>query len=323
MEPYALVSIGFVMLAIFLVSLGLRSAYLSLGDRRMRRRLQEITLSSGQSLEVDPLIIRDIKLSAVPPLNRLLQKFRLGYKLETLLVQGDLSITAGTLSLLCLTLAGLGALIAIFVFSRPWLGLPAGVILGALPFFVVYRKKQQRMQMFEEQLPDALDLITGALRSGMAFIGALQLVAEESPDPIAKEFNAVFEEQRLGLGLQESLTNMTARVDRRELQLFVTAVLLQRDTGGNLAEILEGAATVIRDRFRILGDVRTITAQARFTGLILAVLPLGMAGVLVFLAPDYLRILITDPIGPYLIAVAVGLQLVGYFVIRRICTIKV
>jgi tight adherence protein B len=157
----------------------------------------------------------------------------------------------------------------------------------------------------------------------MAFSAALQVVAEESPDPISKEFTIVFEEHRLGMDLQESLRKMTERVDSHELRIFVTAVILQKETGGNLAEILEGTADIIRDRFRILGGVRTMTAQARLSGVILAILPIVMAVAITIIAPGYLRVLVTDPVGPTIIAVAVGLQIVGFFVIRRIIAIKV
>jgi tight adherence protein B len=133
----------------------------------------------------------------------------------------------------------------------------------------------------------------------------------------------VFEENRLGMSLRDSLTDMTKRIDSTELRLFVTAVLIQKDTGGNLAEILEGTAYVIRDRFRILGDVRTITAQARLSGLILTALPLAMTAALMIIVPDYLKTLVRDPVGPYLIGAAAFMQLLGYFLIRRIVNIKV
>jgi tight adherence protein B len=157
----------------------------------------------------------------------------------------------------------------------------------------------------------------------MAFTAALQVVAEECPDPVSNEFRIVFEENRLGMSLRDSFTDLTKRIDSTELRLFVTAVLIQKETGGNLAEILEGTAYVIRDRFRILGDVRTITAQARLSGLILTLLPLGMCVALMVIVPDYLKTLITDPVGPYMIGSAVFLQLVGYFFIRKIVNIKV
>jgi tight adherence protein B len=166
-------------------------------------------------------------------------------------------------------------------------------------------------------------MLTGALRAGLALTGAIQVVAEESPDPVAQEFRVLFEENRLGLDMKDALKKLAGRVDSKELHLFVTAVILQRETGGNLAEILEQAAYVIRDRFRILGDVRTMTAQARMSGFVLFVLPIVMAGITLVVAPEYLKGLVADPAGKYLIMMAVALQIIGFFIMRRIVNIKV
>jgi len=204
-----------------------------------------------------------------------------------------------------------------------WVAALAAIVASTLPILRLQIIKRRRIRRFEQQLPDALDLITGALRAGMAFMGALQLVAEETPDPIAKEFTIACEEHRLGVDLQEALGKMVRRVDTRELQLFVAAVMLQRETSGNLGEILEGSAEIIRDRFRILGDVRTITAQARLSGVVLVVLPFVVAGLLSFLAPDYLKILTTDHVGTWLLGIAAGLQILGGLAIRRIISIRV
>lgn len=319
MPQLALVLIALFFAAFVLAGYGVMSILRARQAAHIARRLYDRADTAG----LDPEILRDARLSAVPPLNRMLKRFRFGRYLRTLLVQADVNMNVGTVALLILTLAVLGGYLFGNVFSRALLAIPAALVFGSVPLIVLHRKKYLRQLKFERQLPDALDLITGALRSGMAFTGALQLVAEESPDPVAKEFTIVFEEQRLGLDLGESLSRMTERVDSREIRLFVTAVILQRETGGNLAEILEGAADVIRDRFRILGDIRTITAQARLTGMVLAVLPLAMAGIIWWLQPEYLKVLADDPVGPYLIVGAVFLQLVGYFVIRKIVSIRV
>jgi tight adherence protein B len=308
-------------MATLLAVFGIRFLVQRRKEQRIRSRLQDFT--RREEVGVDPAILRDTKMSAVPPLNRFLQRVALGRRIETLITQADVNISVGTVSLLILTLAAFGAFFFLYIFWRPLLALPAALSLASIPIIVLQRKKAVRQHSFERQLPDALDLITGALRSGMAFAGAVQLVAEESPDPVAKEFTIVFEEQRLGLELGESLARMTRRIDSREIRLFVTAVLLQRETGGNLAEILEGAADVIRDRFRILGDIRTITAQARLTGMVLAALPPAMAGIIWWMQPEYLKVLVRDPIGPFLIVAAVALQVIGYFVIRKVIAIKV
>jgi tight adherence protein B len=273
--------------------------------QRVRRRLGELTqVVSEETGEAS--ILRDEALSSIPALDELLRRFYLSKKLGSLLVQADVSMRVATFVLITLLIAFLGGLVAFAATKWAWMGLVGAVLVGSIPFWIVYRKKETRRRMFEKQFPDALDLMTGALRSGMAFTGALQVVSEESPDPVATEFRIVFEEHRLGLSLRESLNSMTERIDSTELRLFVTAVLIQKDTGGNLAEILEGTAYVIRDRFRILGDVRTITAQARLSGIILTILPLVMAAALLVIVPDY-----------------AALQIVGFLAIRKIVDIKV
>jgi tight adherence protein B len=321
MPTQALIVAALAFVSVLLAGLGLRYVVLSRRDHLVQGRLVAFTQEPDPDLR--HAILRDLKLSGVPALDRMFQGMPLVRRVQTLLLQADVRMRAGPFSLLVLTLALVGAYACLYIFHRPLLVAPSALVPAVIPVLIIYRKKQKRLRLFEERLPDALDLMTGALRSGMAFTGALQVVAQESPPPISDEFTIIFEEHRLGLDLGESLRNMTRRVDSRELRIFVTAVLLQRETGGNLAEILEGTADIIRDRFRILGEVRTLTAPARMTGLVLAILPLVMAGVLLFVAPDYLTVLVHDPAGSILISVAVVLQLLGFLVIRRIIAIKV
>jgi len=297
-----------------------------LADRnrqRVRRRLREKEGITDTSEALEERILRDTALSTSPTLDKFLRQFPVAHRLEMLLSQADVSMRVGGFLALSVGIALLSALIVAILAPWPWAGLGAGAVVGFIPLFVVYRKKEKRRALFEHQFPDSLDLMVGALRSGMALIGAFQIVAEESPDPMSAEFRMVVEENRLGVGLRESLERLGTRIDSTELRLFVTAVLIQRDTGGNLAEILEGTAAVIRDRFRILGDVRTITAQARLSGAILSVLPIVMAIVLIVIVPEYLKTLVTDPVGPYFIVAALLFQIVGYIAIRRIIKIKV
>jgi tight adherence protein B len=196
--------------------------------------------------------------------------------------------------------------------------------LGAVvPYLVVLIKMNRRMALFSEQFPDAIDMITNALRAGFAMNGAIQMVAEESPEPVGTEFKILFEEQKLGLDLKQALLNFGNRMDNTDVPIFVTAVLIQRDTGGNLAEVLENIAYVIRDRYRILGEVRTFTTQGRLSGLILGMLPVIMAGVLSILSPGYLEHMTEDQLGSVLISVAVGLQIIGFFWIRKCVNIKI
>jgi tight adherence protein B len=255
--------------------------------------------------------------------NEILQHARWARKLDTLLVQGDVPLRPGSFLALTLLLASAGIYGVGFVLGRPLFAIPVGVALAVLPLAWARSRKQRRVRAFERQFPDALDMLTNALRAGMSLSVAVQLVAEESPDPVGKEFAILFEENRLGLDMKDALRKLGERVDSTELNLFVTAVILHRQTGGNLAEILDGAAAVIRERFRILGDVRSLTAQARLSGVILTLLPLVIAGIVMLVAPEYLKGLFADPIGRNLAVAAVGLQVIGFFSMRRIVRIKV
>lgn len=323
MDRQLLIVSALVFGAIFVTALGLLFFSLDRRKQQVRRRLEEMSEGVVVDEHGEASILRDTSLSTIPLVDEFLRRFAVTRRLGEMLTQADVNMKTGTFLFMSAVLAALGGLIVIFASGWWWAGILGAIVVGVIPFMVIYRKKEIRKNTFEHQFPDALDLMCGALRSGMAFTGALQVVAEESPDPVSTEFRTVFDEHRLGLSLRESLEDLTRRVDSTELRLFVTAVLIQKDTGGNLAEVLEGAAYVIRDRFRILGDVRTITAQGRLSGVILTLLPLGMAAFLMIMVPDYLKVLVTDPVGPYFIGTSVFLQIVGYIFIRRIVNIKV
>jgi tight adherence protein B len=294
-----------------------------INNKRLRDRLQDVIVTEDSEEHVKSIILRDLDLSTIPFINDLLKKVRWARKLETLLIQADVRLRVGSFLILAGLSGSLAAFFATSVLHQAWLTLPAVLFGASLPYFYVRQKKQKRVRKFEQQFPDALDMLTGALRAGLAWTGAIQVVADESPDPVATEFRVLFEENRLGLDMRIALKRLAERMDSQELRLFVTAVALQRETGGNLAEVLEGTAVVIRDRFRILGDVRSLTAQARLSVLILIVMPIVMAGVIGVTSPHYLQRLVNDPFGPFLIATAVVLQITGYVIMRRIINIKV
>lgn len=315
-------SIG-VALAVACGMAGLVFLVRSLGVRTARQRLQEVSGDTMIDSSVAPVIMRDMKLSSVPLLNALLQRLAWAQRLDLLLAQSDMTMRLGQFLLIMAVSALVGGLVTQQISHVWWSSVPAGFFCGIIPVLVVVQKKRRRLNQFEKQFPDALDILTGALRAGLAFSGAIQVVSEECPRPVSKEFTIVFEENRLGLDMKEALRNLAARVDSAELRMFVTAVILQRETGGNLSEILEGTAHIIRERFRILGEVRALTAQQRFSGMVLSILPLAMAGLVSVMAPEYMRTLVSDPAGPYLIIGALTLQLVGYLLIRKIVAIKV
>src|SRR5206468_3737521 len=185
------------------------------------------------------------------------------------------------------------------------------------PYWFVAHRRAQRMKAFATQFPDSLELLVSSLKAGLSFSAAMQIVAEESPEPVRSEFAIAVEEQALGLEFRETMRNLTRRVEVLDLRFFVTAVLLQRETGGNLAEVLHNTATLIRERFRVLGDIKTFTAQGRMTGAVLICLPIGIALFTYTLTPDYFRPVLESHGGRVLLWIAGALQITGMLVIRR------
>ncbi len=196
-------------------------------------------------------------------------------------------------------------------------------LFGLLPYLLMRFKRRKRLREFEEQFPDALDFLCRSLRAGHAFSVSLEMLADESPEPLSVEFRRVFHEQNLGAPIEDALHNLAQRVPLLDVRFFVSSVLLQRETGGNLAEILTKLAYVIRERFRLKGQVRAASAHGRLTAAILTLMPIATAVGLMIVAPDYLRIMARDPDGKLMIAGAVVAQILAYFFIRRIVNIKV
>jgi tight adherence protein B len=192
-----------------------------------------------------------------------------------------------------------------------------------LPNLYVRRRRRKRFNAFEEMLPEAIDLVGRALRAGHPLTAGFKMAADDGAEPVAGEFRRIFEEQRFGLPLQESLLGMADRVDLVDVRILVTAILIQREVGGNLAEILDNLAEVVRARFTIRRQLRVFTAQGRMTGYLLAALPLILFSILYMLNPGYMSIMFTDPIGKILIAVAVSMQFIGLLWIRKIINIEI
>jgi tight adherence protein B len=203
------------------------------------------------------------------------------------------------------------------------LGLVLSVILASLPYLILLNRKRERMKRFIEQFPDALEMMARSLRAGLGINTAMQMVAQEMPEPISIAFKNMVDEQNLGLSLQEAMKTLVNRVPILDVQFFVSAVTIQRETGGNLAEILDKIGYVIRERFKILGQVRVYTAQGRLTGYILTSLPI-IVGILMYLIdPSYLMVLFQEKLGLYMLGAAAALQMVGFFIIRKIIKIQV
>jgi tight adherence protein B len=290
-------------------------------SRRVDSRIR--ALSRGGEPIAYPSMLRDEHLSEIPFLDRLLHHSNIARRLDLLLRQADMKMKVGVLLLLILVL-GASAFVAVnWITGHLLLALASAMLFGAIPIFHVKRKKAIRIRRFEQNFPDALDLFVNALRAGYAFSGAMSMVAEEAPPAVGKEFGIAFEEHELGMETKDCLLNMIQRVDSLDLKLFVTAIVIQRETGGNLAEVLDKISYVIRERFRILGEVRAYSAQGRFSGLVLGLLPIIMAVIFAIIAPDYMVVLITDPLGKILLGAAIVLQILGFITIRRIVDVRV
>ncbi len=308
-----------VLLFVFGLYIGFGS---SKSTRVFRERLQEIGEGTDRLTPEHRELLRMRRYSELAPLERFLSSNRLGERVDLLLTQAGTSMTVGAFLLLTLCLVGGGWLLGNYVRGWYWLGALLAVTLGALPYMIIVRKRNKRYLKFAEQLPDALELIANALRAGLAFSGAMRMVAHEMPDPVGGEFWVATEEHKLGLDVKEALVRLSRRIDIPDVRFVVTAVSLQRETGGNLAEILDNTTTIIRDRFRVLSEARVFSAQGRMSGLILIILPIFVAAAIMVISPDYLRILLDDPTGKYMLIFSVCLQLIGILIIRKIVRIR-
>jgi tight adherence protein B len=290
---------------------------------RLQKRLADALLHSAHTDDVDVILARSELMSEIPWLNRSLVSVQAALQLKRILDQADLHITPTRLIMFS-GMAGMLAAMAVSVLMFSLLlMLAAGLVAAGLPFVHVLYKRKKRFNAFLEHLPDALDLMSRALSAGHAFSESLHMISVEMPEPIAGEFRKTYEEQNLGLSLKLALENLTHRVPLLDLRMCVTAILIQRETGGNLAEILEKVAYTIRERFRILGDLKTLTTSSRMSAWLLCGLPIGVALAITFMNPEYMSVLWKDPRGHYLIAAAMIMQVTGMLIVRKILRIKI
>lgn len=288
-------------------------------NERLSEALDEDMALAGQRAR----LARSVSLSEIAWLDRLLQKNETAAELKRTLEQADLPLTVGRLVLFSLLATVLGMLLAsLFVGSSVMIVL-FGMAAGAAPFWHVLYKRKQRFAKFRADLPEALEMISRALAAGHSFSTTLRLISEEMPDPIAGEFARVYEEQQVGLSLKSALQNLLQRVPVMELKMCVIAVLVQRETGGNLAEILETSAQTLRERFRIMEDLKTLTMSSRMSAIVLVLLPFIVVGAVAVLNPDYLVPLFFDSRGHKLLWIAAILQITGLWMVRRILRIRI
>jgi tight adherence protein B len=320
---------AFIAILVFVIVTAGVFAAVSIFDKRserarlLRDRLAAVQKTAERAPSEELALLRDEMLSEIPALDSLLRRSERVSNLQIMLSQADLDIRAGNMLLLC---AGSGVAFAVIAFYTGgslifgWLGL----LLGAfLPYSYASYRRSQRFQKFEELFPEAIDTLARAVRAGHAFTTALELIANEVAEPIASEFRKLFEEQKFGLPVRDALINLTQRVPLVDIKFFVTAVMLQRETGGNLAEILDNLSYVIRERFKIMRQVRVYTAQGRLTMVLLMSLPPVIVTLMLIMSPGFIRPLFTDPMGHILVVGGIALQTVGYFVIRKVIRIQV
>jgi tight adherence protein B len=290
----------------------------------VRRRMESVRKAEQRgNVSLNLKLVRDEMLSSVPALHRLLMQWTWSSRLRDFVAQAGMKTKPAKL-LLMSAVVGLGSyLIVEMLYPRFPIALLAGIFATIVPFSVVAFKRRRRLHKFEEQFPEALDLLGRAVRAGHAFTTGLEMIANESSEPVCGEFRTTFEEQNFGLPLRDALLNMTERVPLVDVRFFVTALLIQKETGGNLAEILDGLARVIRDRFRIYREVKTRTAQGRLTAGILISLPPLMMLLLEIINPRYMHILFDDSAGPMILAVAATMQLIGSALLWKIIHFEV
>ena len=262
-------------------------------------------------------------LSAVPWLNRVLLKLELAPRLRNMIYQADLKWTAGGLLLMSFTCFLIPAYLVHLRTGSVALSFLIGLLVGAIPFIFVIFKRRKRFAKFEQQLPEALDLMVSAMRAGHSLNSALDVVATEVTDPLGTEFRTCFDEQNYGLELKTAMNNLVARVPLQDLKMVVTAILIQKESGGNLAEVLDKVGYVIRERFRLKRQVRVHTAQGRLTGWILSCLPLILGCGLYFINPDNMSLLWKREIGIKLLYASGIMTVIGALIIRKIVNMEV
>jgi tight adherence protein B len=290
----------------------------TLADRRMERRLREVSHREDDARPTS--FIRDKKAGPLPALDRALGG---SSSLSRLVEQSGVATTPSTIVLASVGLAVLLGVATLFFVRQPFAWLAGGLAGMMLPYGFLKHRRNARMKRFEEQFPEALDLLSRAIRAGHAFQTAMGMCADELPVPVGIEFRKSFDQQNFGLPLKDALNELAERVPILDVKFFVTAVLIQRETGGNLAEILDNLAHVVRERFKILRQVRVHTAHGRFTGYVLLGLPAALGVALAWINPDHMDLLFKERMGQMMIMGAIVMQTIGYFWIRQVIKIEV
>jgi tight adherence protein B len=304
--------------ALFLVTSRQQQADQERLEQRVREALQETIDSPEGAIK----LVREDSIGGNATIHRILSSLNLMNRLDLMIKQADMQITVYKLLLFC-ALAGIMAGLAAGTLFHIVTAVVVAAIAASIPVLHVARTRQKRLRMFNAQLPDTLDLLSRSLAVGHAFSESLHQVAMEMPDPVATEFRITFEEQKLGLSSKLALDRLGERIPLLDLRMCITAMHIQRETGGNLAEILEKVSLTIRERFKIMEDFRTMTTASRLSGWILCAIPFVLVFLLTMFNPDYMSVLVHDSRGHYVLAFALVWQMLGMLLIKKFLSIRV
>jgi len=293
---------------------------------RLEGYLQEIptgTVVSNAPTAIPVNILREERLSSIPTFHDLLKGSTIALGMARDLAQANIRLRVGEYLILRGFLAALFMLLGLLINGNVIISLVFAVAGLYAPKLYVNRRRGQRVKAFNDQLVDALGLMSNSLKSGFGFLQAMEQISNEMPAPLAEEFRRVLVEVSMGATAERALTNLTQRIKSYDLELVVTVMLIQRKVGGNLAEILENIAHTIRERIRIHGEVQTLTTEARLSGLFLGAMPIGLMLILYLIQPSYIELLFNTTVGQFMLFGAGVLEVVGFFIIRKIATIEV
>ena len=320
MEPNLIIMIA-AFVGVLTLVFGVFSAFKGNTDSTLEARLAAFTGAAQPSKkDITNQLMRDGMNSAQGFVGGLVARFA---QLPIFFRQADSPLKIGHFLVVCAGVAGVFGMIAVIA-RAPASLIPVGVVVGfALPWGWLWWRRRGRFSKFEKQLPDALDLMSRALRSGHSLSSGLNVVSSEMPAPISVEFRHVYDEQNLGISMEQALRNMLVRVPNMDLQFFVTAVAIQRQAGGDLAEILNKISYIVRERFKILGQVKALTGEGRISGVVLMGLPVVLFFTVYYLNPEYIMLLFSRELGRQMVTVAVIMQIFGAIVIKKIVDIKV
>ena len=293
--------------------------------RRLERRLRDVSTDEPElePTSGDESVLKHALEGPLPGMDRLVSGTGVGKRMMRLIEQSGVRTTPSAMALICIVSAASGGLLTFLFVPQRFAPLAAVCLGGFLPFAWLLHKRSARMKRFEEQFPEALDLLSRAIRAGHALQTALGMAADELPDPVGPEFKKTFDQRNFGLPLRDALNEMALRTAVLDVRFFVTAVLIQRDTGGNLSEILENLAHVVRERFKIRRQVRVHTAHGRYTSYVLLALPAALAITLSFINPEHMQALFRERLGQMMLMGAMVMQAIGFVWIRQVIKIEV